>query len=63
MNDDEFRIFLSLFKKSDPWPFPAFHGMDGFVDSYKTMTDFADREAKKRGFSDWHEAHKKFMVG
>jgi len=49
MNHLEFRAFLSLLMCSDPWP----EGVDG----ENLLKDWADREARHRGFIDWVEAY------
>lgn len=48
MNDEEFKVFVQLLMVSDPWPLEYGHPM---------MTDFADNEARKRGFPDWIAAY------
>ena len=53
MSDIEFRIFLDLLMRSDPWP------ISGGA-SQQIMEDFASKESAKRGFPTWTEAYHEF---
>lgn len=48
MNDDEFRTFLDLLMVSDPWPLEY---------GNEQMTDFADSQARDRGYDGWIVAY------
>jgi len=51
MTDLEFRYFLDLLMCSDPWP------VEG--DSESTLKNFADEQARIRGYCDWIDAYHK----
>lgn len=55
MSDKEFHAFMSLLMCSDPWPTDCENEMD-------TMKDLANKEAVKRGYTDWIEAIHKFKI-
>ena len=53
MFDKEYRAFLDLFMCSDPWPV----GVEGGDDGHETLTKFADKQAKCRGYENWVVAY------
>lgn len=55
MNDSEFRAFLDLLMCSDPWPV--------LLDSGQIILEnFANQEAKKRGYETWVVAFHEFKL-
>lgn len=53
MDDNEYRAFLDLMMRLDPYPVP--NGIEG----EKLLLNFASNEAVKRGYSGWIEAYHK----
>lgn len=58
MSDQQFRAFLDLLMCSDPWPVA---GDDG-EHCHEILTDLADDESYKRGFSTWIDAFHSFKL-
>jgi len=57
MFDKEYRAFLSLLMCSDPWPVGTESGDDG----HEILIEFADKQAKCRGYEDWVVAFHEFQ--
>lgn len=53
MNDIQYRRFLDLMMCSDPWPVTD----TGEGDGHQILVDFADEEARKRGYDSWIDAY------
>lgn len=56
MDDNEFKAFMDLLMCSDTWPIDPDTDTRADRDSQKLLEAYANKEAKKRGFSDWIEA-------
>jgi len=52
MNDYAFRVLLSLYMVSDPWPLST--------DDNVHMEMFLNKEANDRGFDNWIDAYHNF---
>lgn len=48
MTNQQFRDFLDLLMKSDPWPLSE--------EADESLKDLADSEARKRGYDNWTQA-------
>lgn len=52
MNDYAFRVLLSLYMVSDPWPLTA--------DENVAMEMYLNKESSERGFENWIDAYHNF---
>jgi len=52
MNDKEYRAFLNLMMRSDPWPVSD--------EDQITLEALADKESANRGFKEWITAYHEF---
>lgn len=58
MDARTFRGFLDLLMCSDPWPVDRAPHRDN---SQKIIDEWADKEARRHGYSDWIEAYHKMI--
>ena len=61
MEDIEFRSFIDLLMCSDPWPL-SWDDLYSGRNTQEILNDFADREARDRGYADWIAAHHQMEV-
>lgn len=52
MSEEQLRAFLILLMCSDPWPVE-----NESQEHQKILTDFADEESQRHGYTDWIEAY------
>jgi len=55
MSDRGFRVLLSLFMVSDPWP------LDEDVEGQQALYEFLEDQARERGFENWVDAYHNFQ--
>lgn len=55
MNDKAYRAFLNLMMCSDPWPVYSDNNQNQLI-----MEQFANEQAKARGYRDWIHAFHEF---
>lgn len=56
MTDLEFRYFLDLLMCADPWPVEGDNAA-----SEATLKNFADEQARQRGYAGWIDAYHRLL--
>ena len=57
----EFRCFLDLLMCSDPWPM-SYDDLYENRNTQEILIDYADQEARTRGYADWIAAYHQMEV-